>query len=487
VKKLLLLLAIAALGLGGVAYFVSQRAGAVTAPPRHEKIDRGNISEQVNATGKLIFKDIFIVASEAPGRVVQVFPEAEVGKKVTKGSPLLRLDDDLAKAKLEEAQSALAAAQSLQPQAEAKLEEAKSAVKAAEALEMQAGAKRDTAEAQVRLAKSGLDLALKEHDRALKLKGEGDLSRDKLESAEKAVNYAREGVTVAEAQIKEADAAILAAKSNVLKAKAGIAEADAAILGAKATAQRAKTAVTLAEKGLDLMTIKAPGDGIILEQKVIKGQMIAPQATPILFILAPDLNRLELIAQVGESDISKVRDGMKVKFSVDAYTDEGSDFVGEVTRIANVPSTMPSRDGLPAIVGPVFYQVNIDVKTAPSSRSRPLKAGYTANVNLLVRKVENVLRVATAAFNYRPEPADPAEDKRMAEKMPNGWKPLWTWAEGEKPRMIFVKTGANDGTKTEISEVADGDKLPEGPEIITEAPPTTEKGGLFDSPTKIRL
>jgi hypothetical protein len=51
--------------------------------------------------------------------------------------------------------------------------------------------------------------------------------------------------------------------------------------------------------------------------------------------------------------------------------------------------------------------------------------------------------------------------------------------------MIFVQTGASDGTRTAITKV-DG-QLDPGMEVVVEAPPPPEKGGLFSKETKIRF
>jgi hypothetical protein len=88
-----------------------------------------------------------------------------------------------------------------------------------------------------------------------------------------------------------------------------------------------------------------------------------------------------------------------------------------------------------------------------------------------------------------PEPIDPNDDKRIAQKRAEGWKPLWSWSgDGQKSNLVFVQTGANDGTRTEILKMDPEGGIKEGTEIIIEGPPSPEsKGGLFDTPTKIRL
>jgi hypothetical protein len=107
-------------------------------------------------------------------------------------------------------------------------------------------------------------------------------------------------------------------------------------------------------------------------------------------------------------------------------------------------------------------------------------------VDLVIHKIgKDELRVPTQALSYRPEPLDPQEQKRIAERDAQGWKPLWVWKAGDKPQLVFVKTGASDGSRTQVVQV-DGD-LREGTEVIVEAPPPPEKAGLFEAKTPFRI
>src|SRR5262245_49476857 len=99
------------MALAGVAFWVTQKGQAAPPPPKREAVDRGDLVEKVSATGKLLFKGIFLIAPEVQAaRVAEIFPGAEVGLRVEKDQPLVRLDDDLAHARLEEAKAAVHAA-----------------------------------------------------------------------------------------------------------------------------------------------------------------------------------------------------------------------------------------------------------------------------------------------------------------------------------------------------------------------------------------
>jgi HlyD family secretion protein len=402
--------------------------------PRRELVDRGPIVEKVSFTGKLSPKELWVVGTDIPaGRVAEVLPGVELGKVVEKDQPLLRLDDEVAQARLKQAEAAKQLAQAALRQAEA-------------------GKKRAEALAEVADAKH--KFASRAFETAKKLK---DNAPDKYELAEQGFNESLAGITAAQAALKEADAGLETANAKIKEAEA---------------------AYKLAEDAVKAMTIKAPVRGTIINKQVIRGQVITPQTSPVLFVIAPDLGNMELLAQVGESDITKVRIGMKVRFTVDAYAEEDTVFEGEVAWIGDVPVTSPQAkpgDLASALPGPVFFPIRVNVTPWGGKDAKPLKAGLNANVDLIVREVKDALRLPNQALNFRPDPIDPAEQKLITDKMAGGWKPVWVWKDGQS-HLVFVKTGASDGSKTAVLQV-EGTLQP-GDEVIVEGPPSQE-GGLF--------
>jgi multidrug efflux pump subunit AcrA (membrane-fusion protein) len=71
----------------------------------------GALCEATTATGELQPRDAIVVCSPLSGQVVEVYPGADVNREVREGDPLLKLDDRLAAAKLEQAETAVRAAQ----------------------------------------------------------------------------------------------------------------------------------------------------------------------------------------------------------------------------------------------------------------------------------------------------------------------------------------------------------------------------------------
>jgi len=170
--------------------------------------------------------------------------------------------------------------------------------------------------------------------------------------------------------------------------------AEARLKSAQASIKQAEATRDLAKIKLERSVIYAPMDGIVLSRLVDVGQTVAAALTsPVLFIMAPDLDKMQVDANVSESDIGRVRVGQESTFTVDAYPER--EFVGTVAQVRNNPTT---------IQGVVTYTVVIDV----DNRTRLLKPGMTANVTIQVASRENVVKVANSALRFRP-PLTPDE------------------------------------------------------------------------------
>src|SRR3989441_1537604 len=134
--------------------------------------------------------------------------------------------------------------------------------------------------------------------------------------------------------------------------------------------------------------IYAPIDGIVISRNVNVGQTVAASlSAPTLFIIANDLAKMQIGADVAEADIGQVGVGQDVEFNVDAFP--GQSFQGKVTQIRNAPK---------ADQNVVTYVTIIDV-TNPNLK---LKPGMTANVSIIVTHRDNILRIPNAALRFRP-------------------------------------------------------------------------------------
>jgi HlyD family secretion protein len=114
---------------------------------------------------------------------------------------------------------------------------------------------------------------------------------------------------------------------------------------------------------------------------------------PTLFSIAQDLTKMQVQADVDQSDIGRVQVGQPVRFTVDAYPDE--EFRGRISQM-RLNATVSQNV--------VSYPVIIEVPN-PGERLRPK---MTANVTIDVAQVRDVLRIPNAALRFKPADEKPA-------------------------------------------------------------------------------
>lgn len=143
------------------------------------------------------------------------------------------------------------------------------------------------------------------------------------------------------------------------------------------------------KNNLSYATIYSPIDGVVLSRAVEEGQTVAASFnTPTLFIIAKDLTKMQVVANVDEADIGEVKMGQRVSFTVDAYPNDVFD--GEVTQV-RLEATVTSNV--------VTYQVIVN---APNP-SLKLKPGLTANISIYTMEKNDVNTLPNKALNYRPD------------------------------------------------------------------------------------
>src|SRR6266571_2092172 len=177
-------------------------------------------------------------------------------------------------------------------------------------------------------------------------------------------------------------------QSERLNAKAEYEKAVADLHQAEAAVKVNEGALKKAQVDLARCTIYAPVDGIVISRNVNVGQTVAASlSAPTLFVIANNLAKMQIEADVAEADIGLVGAGHEVEFTVDAFP--GQTFHGEVTQVRNAPK---------ADQNVVTYVTIIDV-TNPNLK---LKPGMTANVSVIVTHHNNVLKIPNAALRFRP-------------------------------------------------------------------------------------
>lgn len=257
----------------------------------------------------------------------------------------------------------------------------------------------------------------------------------------------------------EAKGTGVGSKKAVSKARLLLQAAEAELGGAQSKVKAARADVEKARLALDRTTVRAPAGGVIVDKKVVEGQMIAPPLSGQLFVIATDLSRLYLRAQVAESDINKVRVGQKATFTVYAYSDSDQTFAGTVEQIREIPNSQTGG-------GAVFYDtlIAVDNRRDPTSRDKKgwmLRPGMTANADIIRRTHPDVWKVPTAALEAQVDEAllSPAarEKLRTGQEGANArdWQTVWILDAEKKPWPVFVRTGGHN-RRGESLGISDG-------------------------------
>lgn len=309
-------------------------------------------------------------------------------------------------------------------------------------------------------------VAVEENQRVAKGDVLAELDKTRLsaqvERSEASVTAAEAKVADARTTLKETDQALARAQEL---AKRGMVT-DQALEAATAARDRASSAVAIAEANLAIAvaelklqqadleksTIYAPIDGIVLTRSVDPGQTVASSLqAPILFVIAAELESMELKAAIDEADIGAVKAGQKAVFTVDAFPERSFD-----AAIRDIAYASVTTDGV------VTYDARLDVDNAELL----LRPGMTATVSVITREAKGVVAVPSAAFRFRPPVAAPRSGWSLQSLfMPRmrrggGTRPTSSSADGTRtlyvlrngqPAPVAVHTGSTDGEWTEIT------------------------------------
>jgi HlyD family secretion protein len=204
---------------------------------------------------------------------------------------------------------------------------------------------------------------------------QADLTKAKVDAANAKITYGRQ------ARLAKAG----------LAAQADLDAAKTAYEGAEAQVQQATAALNQAQTNLKYTNIISPIDGIVVDRQYDVGQTVAASfQAPTLFSIAQDLTKMQVQADVDQSDIGRVQVGQTARFTVDAYPEQ--EFRGRIAQI-RLNATVSQNV--------VTYPVIIEVPN-PEEKLHPK---MTANVTIDVAMVRDVLRVPNAALRFKPDNA----------------------------------------------------------------------------------
>lgn len=345
---------------------------------------------QASKRTSLSFADV----EEAKDAISAIY--VQVGDEVKAGQVLATMDDRVAQMNVIKAQANLLSAQ-------ARLEEAEKGMTAGELASLQAAVNQtktelDNTRQKIDLekarndeakAKTTLEQAEKTYQAQKSLYEAGAISKTDYETAQIELEQAQRDYQTAVRTLQQAegqaDVLIAQAEAAYQKAVEAWEEAQkgpdsATVLAARAEVEQAKADLQEAQAALDAVTLRAPMDGVIVQLNGNVGEIPGDD-----FIIMDNSNsgNLEVLAQISESDIGKVKEGQPATFTTSSYSDKV--FTGTVKLVYPEATTNS---------GVTTYDVLLTI----DNKEGLLKIGMSTNVTIEVGTSTNTLVIPTIAL-----------------------------------------------------------------------------------------
>jgi HlyD family secretion protein len=248
------------------------------------------------------------------------------------------------------------------------------------------------------------------------------------------------------------------AKGNLDATSALYDESLAALAAQRAQVQAQTSQLRQVTANLGYTKIYAPVDGVVVTRSIDPGATVVGSfQSPVLFVIAQDLRKMRVLADVDEADVGKLKEGMDAEAVVDAFPGEA--FRGVVQQVRFSPNT---------VSGVVTYSAVIEVAN-PDAKLRP---GMTATVTIRTREVKQAEGIPNSALRYKPTPPKGPDDKPI----PPPPQPPLAKGQGrvyvmtsekpgdEKAEERLIAIGITDGLNTQVMPGA----LPAGTKVVTD-------------------
>ena len=387
-KGIIALLVLTAIGIGGWQGWLRWKPKKEDQQWRTRKIERGEVVQEVRATGTVKPIKNILVGTQVNGPIKKLY--VDYNDEVKVGQQIAQID--------------AAVYQATVSKDEATLTSAKANVLSAKANNAQA-------HANVELTQTKLALAEKELARMKQLRETEMVPQADYDTA-----------------LSNRDGLIAQVKVN----EAAVAQTESSIQQTEAMIQQTEASLQLSRANLGYTTIKSPVDGVIIQRNVDEGQtVVSSMNAQTIFTIATDLNRIQIQADIPESDIGGIIAGQRVTFSVDAYN-----------RVVFTGAVVQVRMSATSVQNVVTFPVIIEADN-PNKRLFP---GMTANLAVETGRAEQVLKIPAAALRFTPADRAQSTDEEKGPRKKAGGGAIWVLDQANKPERIKVKQKISDGT-----------------------------------------
>ena len=233
--------------------------------------------------------------------------------------------------------------------------------------------------------------------------------------------------------------------------QAELESAKKSIEASKYSVQSAEATLSEARENLSKTTIYAPMSGTISKLNVEKGERVVGtmQMAGTEMLRIANLERMEVMVDVNENDIVKVKMSDTALIEIDAYL--GETFKGVVTEIANSAN----------VTGMSTDQVtNFDVKVLlvkasyqqliSKNNPNPFRPGMSASVDIQTNTKHNVLTIPIQCVTTRVDSVE--TDVETLAAINEEIQEIVFVARNDSAHIQIVKTGIQDNKYIEIKE-----------------------------------
>ncbi len=388
--------------------FSARRAMLEASAEETAVVERGTLRVTVNANGSLAPNDEVALAFLSGGQVAEVL--VEVGDVVQAGDVLARLDDADARQAVTDAELQVTQAEinltSAQIEAEAglaqaNLDAAQLDYESAVAHAAHTGDQLTSARVKLEQAIEALADAQEAYDNAwdsardweLNIRWKKDALENEREATERNLEKAKDDLEIAQASYNLAvvgidDSAVQDAEIKVINAQVGLANEPIKLQQAELSLAQAQLKLDSALRALEETTLVAPVDGTVTALNIQAGEMAGGGQTAVVL---SDLATLVVDINLDETDVAQIGVGQKALVILDAFPDV--ELSGEVTAIAPVAQTQSG-----VVLYPVTVQLALSDPSASSGQAVPVRAGMTADVEIVTASKEDALIVPLRAI-----------------------------------------------------------------------------------------
>jgi HlyD family secretion protein len=406
-RKLLLYLIVSAIFLVIIAV-IGKKIGvfgkSITYEVAIEKATRRNITEIITANGKIQPETEVIITPDVSGEIVELY--IKDGDYVKKGQLLLKIKPDNY---ISARERSLAAVNT----AKANLANSKAIYKQVEA----------------RFDQSQLS-----YNRNKRLWEQRTISESEWESAMAAFEIAKADVTASQQNVA-------AAEFTVHSAEASLKEAN---------------------ENLFKTSVYAPMDGTITLLNVEKGERVV--GTELMsgteMMRVADLKRMEVLTEVNENDIVRIKLNDSANIEVDAFPDRK--FKGFVSEIANSAKTTGiSADQVTNFEVKILLSESSYIDLMAGGIEQPFRPGMSASVDIITATKIQVITVPLQAVTLMADSLIKADSIKTSLTGDDAEEVVFVFNKG-KVKTTIVSTGIQDNDYIEILA-----GLEENAEIVT--------------------